>query len=123
VAVELICGRGAELSIGDDTGINYGSSIRSTRSVRIGAACLLGSMVLIRDDDGFHAAPVVIGDQVWIAHGAIIEPGVTIGDGAVISAGAVVTGPVPAGMMAVGNPARCMPRTLGGQRGKAPKSS
>jgi len=120
VPSELVCRPGAELSIGGGTGLNYGTSIRATRSVRIGASCLVGSMVLIRDDDGFRTAPVVIGDEVWIAHGAIIEPGVTIGDGAVISAGAVVTGAVPAGMMAVGNPARCLPRAFSAERGSSP---
>jgi hypothetical protein len=34
---------------------------------------------------------VVIGNDVWIGHAAIVLPGVTIGDGAVIAAGAVVT--------------------------------
>lgn len=33
----------------------------------------------------------VIGNDVWIGHGAIIQAGVTVGHGAVIGAGAVVT--------------------------------
>jgi phosphonate metabolism protein (transferase hexapeptide repeat family) len=36
-------------------------------------------------------ARVVIGNDVWIGHAAIVLPGVTIGDGAVLAAGAVVT--------------------------------
>jgi phosphonate metabolism protein (transferase hexapeptide repeat family) len=35
--------------------------------------------------------PVVIGNDVWIGHGAVVMPGVTIGDGAVVGANAVVT--------------------------------
>jgi maltose O-acetyltransferase len=112
VPVELVCARGAELIIGESTGFNYGASVQASRSIRIGNHCLIGSMVRIRDDDGFLAAPVRIGDNVWLAHGALIEPGVTIGDRAVVSAGSVVTSDVPAGMLALGNPARVMPLKL-----------
>jgi maltose O-acetyltransferase len=73
---------------------------------------MIGAMVRIRDDDGFAVRPVRIGDDVWIAHGAIVEPGVTIGRGAVIAAGSVVTCNVPDGTMAVGNPARVIPIPL-----------
>lgn len=34
---------------------------------------------------------VTIGNDVWIGHGAVVMPGVTIGDGAVIGANSVVT--------------------------------
>lgn len=49
---------------------------------------------------------VVIGNDVWIGHGAVILAGVTIGNGSIIGAGAVVTKPVPDFTVAVGNPAR-----------------
>jgi maltose O-acetyltransferase len=57
------------------------------------------------------ARPVTIGDNVWLGGGAIVLPGVTIGENSVIGAGAVVTKDVPAGVVAVGNPARPV-RTL-----------
>ncbi|MBB3267886.1 acetyltransferase-like isoleucine patch superfamily enzyme [Azospirillum sp. OGB3] len=47
----------------------------------------------------------VIGNDVWIGHGAFIKMGVTIGDGAVIGACAVVTRDVPPYSIVVGNPA------------------
>lgn len=48
----------------------------------------------------------VVGNDVWIGHGATILPGVTIGDGAIIAAKAVVASDVrPYGVVA-GNPAR-----------------
>jgi acetyltransferase-like isoleucine patch superfamily enzyme len=49
---------------------------------------------------------VVLGNDVWIGHGALVRPGVTVGDGAVIGAHAVVTKDVPPYAVAVGNPAR-----------------
>jgi phosphonate metabolism protein (transferase hexapeptide repeat family) len=49
----------------------------------------------IERDHGFfahrRADKVTIGHDVWIGHGAILLPGVTVGNGAVIAAGAVVT--------------------------------
>ena len=52
------------------------------------------------------AAPITIGDNVWLGGGAIVLPGVTIGENTVVGAGAVVTKDLPANVVAVGNPAR-----------------
>jgi phosphonate metabolism protein (transferase hexapeptide repeat family) len=51
---------------------------------------------------------VVLGNDVWIGHGAIVLPGVRIGDGAAIGAGAVVTRDVPPFAIMVGTPARLL---------------
>jgi maltose O-acetyltransferase len=48
---------------------------------------------------------VAIGRDVFLGAGAIILPGVSIGDGAIVGAGSVVTKDIPAGAVAVGNPA------------------
>lgn len=48
---------------------------------------------------------IVIGNDVWIGHGAFVRPGVTIGDGAVIGAMSVVTRDVPPYAIVAGNPA------------------
>ena len=50
--------------------------------------------------------PVRIGNDVYIGHGAMIMPGVTIGDGAIVAANAVVTKNVPPYAIVGGNPAR-----------------
>jgi len=49
---------------------------------------------------------VVVGNDVWIGHGATILSGVRIGDGAAIGAMAVVTKDVPDYAVVAGNPAR-----------------
>ena len=51
---------------------------------------------------------VTIGNDVWIGHGAVIMPAVTIGDGAVIGANAVVTKNVAAYSVVAGVPAKFM---------------
>lgn len=55
---------------------------------------------------------ITIGNDTWIGHGAVIQPGVTVGDGAVIGSNAVVTHDVPAYAIAVGVPARVIKSRL-----------
>jgi acetyltransferase-like isoleucine patch superfamily enzyme len=115
VPIEFVSHRGACISIGDHTFINYGSSITAYKQVKIGRNCLLGHHVLIVDKNSYcgeqrwatrPAAPVIIEDQAWIGSHAIILPGVRIGRHAAIGAGSVVTRDIPAACLAVGNPAR-----------------
>jgi acetyltransferase-like isoleucine patch superfamily enzyme len=106
---------GGVLEIGDRTFINYGADIAATGHVVIGSDCLIGTHVIIIDND-FHdisdrnllpkARPVAIGSRVWIGNRVTILPGVTIGDGSVVGAGSVVTRDVPPGCVVAGNPAR-----------------
>ncbi len=61
-------------------------------------------------DRGLDAPePLVISDDVWVGHNAIILPGCkAIGRGAIIGAGSVVTHDVPAYAIVAGNPARLL---------------
>jgi acetyltransferase-like isoleucine patch superfamily enzyme len=108
-APSLQCSRGAMLDIGALTFLSYGVTIRASQRVEIGRRCQIASMVLIRDANDDITGPVRIGDDVWLAYGAIIEPGVTIGDGSVISAGSVVRHDIPPFSLAQGNPATWVP--------------
>lgn len=124
VPTELQCHRDAEIVIGQGSLLNYGVTIVAHESVRIGARCRIASFVHIRDSDGRRSGPVTIGDDVWIAHGAVIEPGTSIGDGAVVGAMAVVTGTVPARSLAAGNPAQHLPLDGASARtSQAPRAS
>lgn len=62
------------------------------------------------DDEEFFAwrrsHRVVLGDDVWIGHGAIVLPGVTIGTGGAVGAGAVVRHDVPPFAIVAGVPAK-----------------
>ena len=50
----------------------------------------------------------VIGHDVWIGHGALTLPGVTLGHGVIVGAGAVVARDVPDYAVVAGNPARVL---------------
>lgn len=106
---------GGTLEIGDRTFLNYGIDIAATKYVKIGSDCLIGTHVIILDND-FHdvverlkipeAKPVILEDRVWIGNSVTILPGVIIGEGSIVGAGSVVVNSIPRNSIAVGNPAR-----------------
>lgn len=57
-----------------------------------------------------QAKAVSIGNDVWIGHGAVIMPGISIGNGAIVGANAVVTKDVPAYTIVAGVPAKPLRR-------------
>ncbi len=104
----ITCHPGARLTLGSRSHFNYGVSLEVWDSVRIGARCMFASFVRISDRDGQRTAPILIEDDVWVAHGAILMPGVRIGARSVVAAGSIVTQDVPPDSLAMGNPARNM---------------
>ena len=113
--VVLSCDEGASLIIGNNVFINDGTEVAATCRVSIGDGVLIGPAVHFMDSD-YHdlyditkpgkAAPIEVGNGVWIGARALILKGVQIGDRAVIAAGAIVTKDVPAGTLVGGNPAK-----------------
>ena len=108
----FIAHAGATLSFGAECMVNAGSRYEAYDRIVIGNRCLLASAVRIADRDGSARGPIIIEDDVWLAHGAVIRPGVRIGKGSVISAGSVVTTDVPEHSLAAGSPARSIPLRL-----------
>ncbi|MEZ6123683.1 MAG: acyltransferase [Planctomycetaceae bacterium] len=117
-AVQLVCVRGAALTIGKNVGIS-GGAIFCTTAVTIGDNVLLGVNCSVFDTD-FHAmdyrdrrlgrpgksSPVIIEDDVWLGANVTVLKGVTIGARSVVGAGSVVTTSIPADTFAAGAPAR-----------------
>lgn len=65
-----------------------------------------------RPDTKHKLVGAVIRKGAVVGANATILPGIIVGEGAIVGAGAVVTKDVPAGMIAVGNPAVChLPET------------
>jgi acetyltransferase-like isoleucine patch superfamily enzyme len=107
----------AVVTIGDRGFVN-GTRFGCVRAIRIGTDAILADARIM--DTDFHSihrdrrrksapiqvAPVVIGENVWIAAGAAVLRGVTIGDDSVVAFGSVVTKDVPPGTIVGGNPAR-----------------
>lgn len=104
------------ISIGDDCYFNVGCHFLG--DITIGRQVMCGPRVTIWGrDHGMKfgtpmksqphvAAPIVIGDDVWIGAHAVVLRGVRIGNGAVIAAGAVVRADVPEFAVVGGVPAR-----------------
>jgi maltose O-acetyltransferase len=94
---------------------NVGCVILDCNTVDIGDGVLFGPYVQVYT--AFHptnpaarlskcelAAPIRVGNNVWIGGGAIILPGVNIGDNTTIGAGSVVAADLPDNVVASGNP-------------------
>ncbi len=110
---------GDGISVGARTFINYNAAMLDGAPITIGEECLLASGVTLatathpidpetRRAAWELAAPITLADGVWLGAGVIVCPGVSIGENTVVGAGAVVTRDLPAGVVAVGNPARVL---------------
>ncbi len=117
------CDYGYNITLGKKVFFNFNCIVLDVMHVEIGSNVLFGPSVQIytaahplsameRRTWLEFAKPISIGSDVWVGGGAIICPGVTIGDGTVIGAGSVVTRPIPAGVLAVGNPCRVIRKLL-----------
>ncbi len=112
------------------SGVGPNSILYGHGGLAIGAGCAIAGLVMIvpanhrfaRLDQpiraqGSELLPISIGDDVWIAGGAVVLGGASIGEGAVVAAGAVVRGAVGARAIVAGVPAREIGRRDGGESG------
>jgi len=124
----FFCDYGVHTEIGLNTFVNVNCVFLDSAEIHIGANGLLGPGVQLLT--AFHplrardritpdwtpasgespfrtrAAPIRIGNRVWLGAGTLVMPGVTIGDDTTIGAGSIVTGDIPAGVLAFGQPCR-----------------
>ncbi|HOP41892.1 MAG TPA: DapH/DapD/GlmU-related protein [Flavobacteriales bacterium] len=99
--------------IGAGFRIDHGQALIVNDNAVFGAGCTVRNSTTIgnrRLKDGTYSASPRFGDRVDIGANAVIIGPLVIGDDAAIGAGAVVVKDVPAGHVAVGNPARIIPR-------------
>jgi maltose O-acetyltransferase len=113
------CDYGSNISIGEDTFINYDCVFLDCNRITIGREVQIAPRVQIytathpldsatRRSMLEFALPVEIKDGAWLGGGVIVCPGVTIGENTVVGAGSVVTRDLPPGVLAVGNPCRVL---------------
>lgn len=111
------CDYGYNIHIGENFFANYNCVILDCARVEIGDNVLLAPNVgiyaaghpvhpLPRKEEYEFAAPISIGDNVWIGGNVVINPGIKIGENSVIGAGSVVTKDIPPNVIAMGNPCR-----------------
>src|ERR1041385_2813008 len=105
----------SRFSLGSRTIILQLTNINPTKPVVIGDDTGIGGHCLIfthgawlNQLDGYPVTyePVTLGKSVWLPWRVFIMPGSTIGDGTVIGANSLVSGNIPPGSLAVGNPAK-----------------
>lgn len=119
---KLLVLKDAELTIGDNSGMN-GVMIYCSKRVTIGDNVKIGGGTRISDSnhhsldylnrrdakkDSVNAmsSPVTIGNDVFIGANCYIGKGVTIGDRSIIAAGSVVVKSIPPDEIWGGNPAK-----------------
>ena len=114
----LLCDYGYNVHVGSNAFINYDAVLLDVAVITIGddvsigpRAQLLTPLHPMEDHEARRrrwesAAPITLGDNVWLGGGVIVCAGVSVGADTVIGAGSVVTRNVPARVFAAGNPCR-----------------
>ena len=111
------CDYGFNIIAGDNLFLNFNCIILDCARVTFGDNVFLAPNVQLytayhpviaaeRIKGPEYAAPITIGNNVWLGGGVIVCPGVTIGDNTTIGAGSVVNKSIPANIVAAGNPCR-----------------
>jgi maltose O-acetyltransferase len=111
------CDYGSNIFAGENVFLNFNCIILDCARVTLGDNVFIAPNVQLyaayhpvlaseRIKGPEYAAPITIGNNVWLGGGVIVCPGVTIGDNTTIGAGSVVIKDIPANVVAVGNPCR-----------------
>lgn len=112
------CNKNAIIKIGDRTTLGYNSFIFASERIEIGEDCLIAPFVYFVDSNhqiarnakinlqANETAPIIIGNDVWVAGNVTILKGVTIANGAVVAANSVVNTDIPPYEIWAGSPAK-----------------
>ncbi|MBP6573270.1 MAG: serine acetyltransferase [Flavobacteriales bacterium] len=108
--------------IGPGFRIDHGQALIVNDGTVFGSNCTVRNSTTIgnrRLKDGTYSRSPRFGDRVDIGANAVIIGPITIGNDVAIGAGAVVLKDVPSQHIAVGNPARILPRPMDPAKGSA----
>lgn len=117
----FFCDYGFNIRLGARFYANHGLVVLDVMRIEIGDDVYISPNVVLsaathsvdpeERTSGFELGRrITLGSKVWIGSGVQVLPGVTIGEGTTIGAGSVVTRPIPARCVAVGNPCRVVRR-------------
>lgn len=98
-----------QAEIGKGTKFGYGAmGVVVHAKAKIGRNCMIGQQVTIGGGNTRYPGVPIIGDNVYIAKGAIVFGGITVGNNVTIGANAVVNKPVPDNATVAGIPAKIL---------------
>ncbi|MBC7913815.1 MAG: sugar O-acetyltransferase [Pyrinomonadaceae bacterium] len=117
IQAPFYCDYGVNIFVGENVFMNFNCVILDCAKVVLGDNVFLAPNVQLYT--AYHpiealerikgpelAAPITIGNNVWIGGSAIICPGVSIGENTTIGTGSVVTKNIPSNVVAAGNPCK-----------------
>lgn len=117
VDAPFFCEYGQNTHLGDSFTAGPGCVLMDVGKITIGNRVRFGPGVHVyaavhpynaaqRAEGLTQAAPVTIGDDVWIGGRSVVCATVSIGAGTIVAPGSVVVESLPAGVLAAGNPCR-----------------
>jgi acetyltransferase-like isoleucine patch superfamily enzyme len=125
---------GARIIVGARCYVNRHTMFDAAKLLEVGDDTMIGPFCYLTDHDHTFGAGVApgqtplvssatrIGARCWLGAHVSVLKGVTIGDGTVVGAGSVVTKDLPAGVLAVGTPARVVRELAAGEEPAARKA-
>lgn len=118
IVPEFLVDYGHNIHFGRDSFVNFQGLFLDVCPIVIGEGALIGPRcqllaplhplenLQLRRAGYEYGGPITIGANAWLGGGVTVCPNVTIGENSVIGTGSVVTRDIPAGVVAVGSPAR-----------------
>lgn len=115
--------KNGDITLGPRVNISSNCQIFSSNSVTIGEGTMIGAYSYFLSGGEYDytdptpfadqcgmctKGPLIVGRDCWFGARVTVLDGACIGDGCVLAAGAVVTKPLPSGVLAVGVPARVL---------------